>query len=127
MSVRRSTVLPSRLLGRHVRRRAQDHAGQRRRGTCAAVGEFESKTLLAESAGKRLRQSEVQHLYLAFGRELHIGGFQVAVDDVLLVGVLQRLANLLGNVERFLYREGAVAANALLPGSRRWTISMTRK
>jgi hypothetical protein len=32
-----------------------------------------------------LRQSEVQHLYLAFGSDLDIAGLEVAMSDALLV------------------------------------------
>jgi hypothetical protein len=42
-----------------------------------------------------LGQAEVEHLDLAVGRHLHLRGLQVAVDDALLVGSLERLGDLL--------------------------------
>ena len=47
---------------------------------------------------ERLRQAEVQHLHLAFGRHLHVGGLQVAVNDAFLVRGFQRLGDLLAIV-----------------------------
>ena len=60
-------------------------------------------------ARERLRQTEVQHLDLAFRRHLHVGGFQIAVNDAFLVRGFERLGNLLRDRQRFFDPERAVA------------------
>ncbi len=89
------------LLGAHVRRRAEDHAGdrsgrgQRRRHRRAGTG--------AGRVGRqRLGQSEVEHLDLAVRGELHVGRLEVAVDHAGLVRRLERGRDLQGEVQRLL-------------------------
>ena len=54
---------------------------------------------------KRLRQSEVQHLHLAVGRDLDVGGLQVAVDDALLMRGFEGFGNLQGQLQGFFNRD----------------------
>ena len=53
-----------------------------------------------------LRQSEIEHLYFAFGRDFHIRRFQIAVNDSFLTVVrrLKCLGDLLCDTERFVHR-----------------------
>ena len=77
---------------------------------------------------ERLGQAEIQDLHAAFGSHLHIGGFQVAVDDRLFAVVrsFQRLGNLLGDRQGFLDRDGrpsrSIRSRSVSPG----TSSITR-
>ena len=104
--IRRTTLG---LFGAHVRRRAQNHAhpghhrrrgdGRRRRGVCASGGHrFEG-----------LRQAEVQHLHDAIGPHFHVGGFQIAMNDALLVRRFDRLGDLLRDRQRVVERESVPA------------------
>ena len=71
------------LLGRHVRRRADDGAG-------VAQG------LVGQAELGRLGHAEVDDLGRRSAVDLgdhDVGGLEVAVDDPLLVGVLHRLAD----------------------------------
>ena len=71
------------LLRRHVRHRPDDGAfGRQRGGARADVG---LAVGAEQAAGRQLRQPEVEHLHAPFRRDHHVGGFQVAVDDALLV------------------------------------------
>ncbi len=77
--------------GRHVRRRAEDHAAcvpSDIVGEWADVGRRMSRRRRVE----RLREAEVEHLDLALRVDLHVRGLQVAVDDALLVRDLQASA-----------------------------------
>ncbi len=53
---------------------------------------------------ERLRQAEVEHLHRAIRPDLDIRGFQVAVDDALLVRRFERVGNLGGDRQRLLER-----------------------
>jgi len=53
-------------------------------------------------------EAEVEHLHRAVGPELDVGRFQVAVDDALLVGRLQRFGDLLCDGERLVDRKGTL-------------------
>ena len=65
------------LLGRHVRRRADELAGHRH-------------ARLLQHAG----QAEVVDAQPAVGRQQQVGRLDVAVDDALLVGVIQGVGHL---------------------------------
>ncbi len=87
MSRARVDVEPGhlRLLGAHVRRRA-DH-----------LAELGEERLVGELAVGRLGDAEVddlRHRHAVVQRHEHVGGLDVAVDDALLVGVLDRVADL---------------------------------
>ena len=56
---------------------------------------------------ERTGQAEVEDLDLARGRYLHVGRFQVAMDDALLVGLFETAGDLARDVARFLDRQGA--------------------
>ena len=64
---------------------------------------------------KRLRQSKVQDLDLALGSDLHIGGFQVSVNDALLMSRFDSLSDLTADFLRFLNRHWPFG-NTLLQG-----------
>ncbi len=55
----------------------------------------------------QLRQPKVQDLDLAVAGQRDVRGLQIAVNDPLLVGSLERLRDLSGNVERFVDRDRA--------------------
>ncbi len=81
--------LPFGLLRTHIGRCSQDYSSPGhllRQGR--GLGDISNRRLCL----KRLGQSKVQNLNLALRSDLHVGGLEVAVDDAVLVGVLQRLA-----------------------------------
>ncbi len=91
----------ARLLGRHVGRGAEDDAelrplrGRHRR----RVHERRRAREVGRGGAPRgrvhrLGEAEVEDLDLAVGRELDVGGLEVAVDDSLLVRRLERLGDL---------------------------------
>ena len=53
------------------------------------------------------RQAKVQHFDFSLGRHLHVGGFQVAVNDSFLVRCFQRLGNL--------FRDGRASSTGTAP------------
>ena len=53
---------------------------------------------------QRFRQSEVENLDVAVGGQLHVGRFQIAMDDAFLVRVFQSFGDLLGNRQHFVQR-----------------------
>jgi hypothetical protein len=53
-----------------------------------------------------LGEAEIEQLHAAFGRDLHVGGLQVAMDDAALVSVLEGLSDLAGVVECMGRRRG---------------------
>ena len=59
------------------------------------------------SAAVSLREAEVQHLHGAIRPELDVGGFQIAVDDALLVRRLEGAGHLQRNRHRFVERDRA--------------------
>jgi hypothetical protein len=48
----------------------------------------------------RLGETEVEHLHFSFGRNHHIRGFEVPVDDPALMGRLKPFSDLSGDLER---------------------------
>ena len=50
-------------------------------------------------------QAEVENLDLPLGRHLHVGWFQIPVNDALLVGSLQALGDLEGDWQYFVSGE----------------------
>ena len=59
------------------------------------------------AALERLGEAEVEHLHLAFGRDLDVGGLEIAVDDALVVRRFERLGNLPRDAERLDQRDRA--------------------
>ena len=98
MSVRLSTALPPGLLGAHVGGGPENDPLLRRRQ--AQRGRLR-QALILPIARKRLRQSEVQHLHLAVGSDLDVGGFQVAVDHSFFMGRFESLGDLECELEGF--------------------------
>ncbi len=96
--------LPPGLLGRHVGRGPEDDAGprglvrERRRLRVVAL-------LLLGIAREGLGQTEVQELHLAVWCHRHVRGFEVAVDDPLLVRVLERFCHLASDRQRLADRD----------------------
>jgi hypothetical protein len=76
--------LPARLLGAHVGRCSEEAAGHRQ--------------VLSRVA--RLRDPEVGDLYAVAGLDHDVGGLDVAVDDAVLVGVVESLGNLRAECRR---------------------------
>jgi hypothetical protein len=71
----------------------------------AKVGECERSAGHRSLARVRLGQAEVQHLHRAVGRQLDVGGLEIAMDDSGFVGLLERGRHLCGNLDRFIDRE----------------------
>ena len=93
--------LAPRLLGGHVGGRAEDEAG---RG--AGLGEGRRLRQVGPDwrpsrvAGPGLGETEVEHLDLPVRRHLDVRRLEVAVDDALLVRLLERLGDLLRDGDR---------------------------
>jgi hypothetical protein len=66
-----------------------------------------------------LRQSEVQHLDLAVGRDVDVGGLQVPMHDTLLMRGFQRFGDLGAAAQRFsdLQRSGSQPAREGFAGN----------
>ena len=71
------------------------------------VGEWVRPAAEAGPALERLGEPEVEHLDPALGRDLDVGGLQVAVDDAVLVRLLERLRDLERDAGGLLHRDGA--------------------
>jgi hypothetical protein len=101
---------PLRLLGRHVGGGAEDHPvhrgahGQRRR-----LGEVRDRARARRGSGgiHGLGKPEVEDLDLPLDGRLDVLGLEVAMDDPLLVGLLQRLGDLARDGETFPPRQGS--------------------
>ena len=65
-----------------------------------------------------LGQAEVQDLHLAFRRDLDVGGFQIPMDDPLLMCRLQSFSDLQGHWQRFVDGDRTFG-NAICQG---WTL-----
>ena len=95
-----------RLLRRHVRGRAEQdahaghHGGRRDRGESAARRRGRQPAV----ASRELRQTEVEHLDRAVGRDLDVRGLQVAMDDALLVRGFEGLGDLTRDRQGFVQR-----------------------
>ena len=95
--------LALRLLRTHVGRRAENHPGDgARRGQRRRCGQVNA------SAGglrrQRLGQTEVEHLDLPVGRELHVRRLEIAVDHARLVRGLERGGDLTHQLDRLVDR-----------------------
>jgi hypothetical protein len=96
------------LLGRHVRQRAQHRAFRRqRRG-----GGFHEAGAVVSGGALDLRESEIEDLHPAL-REQDVAGLQVAVDDAFFVRGIERVQDLLGQLERPSERHGSAQSLAL--------------
>ena len=72
------------------------------------VGDFATLAGASHAVGSdRLRQPEVEHLHGAVSSDLDVRGFQIAMNDALLVRRFERLRDLLGDGQRLIERNGA--------------------
>ena len=112
MSERRSAVFPFACSGDMYAAVPEDDAGARRdRAQRRGVGDVGRQRIVAE----RLGQAEVEDLDRAVPRQLDVRGLQVAVDDAVLVGVLEGLRDLLRDRQRFVDGDRALG-DALVEG-----------
>ena len=58
-------------------------------------------------------QAEVEHLDAAFARDHDVGGLQVAMNDALIMGGGERVAECAGDIDDLLDREPAVGDHAV--------------
>ena len=77
-----------------------------------SVGELPMSSV-AVSPANAFAKTEVQHFDFSFGRHLHVGGFQVAVNDSFLVCGFECFGDLLRNGESFFDRNRSVSLDAL--------------
>ena len=89
-------VASQRLLGRHIRHRAQHRAGQR----VFADRERDVERRLSRRRLEELREAEVQHLHLAAGGHDDVRALDVAVDDAAGVRLDQRVVDLHRDADR---------------------------
>ena len=100
----RSTALPLRLLGRHVRRRAEDDAQLRRRAA-RQRRRVQRRPRSTRPAGSiALARPKSSTLTVPSGADLDVGGLQVAMDDALLVRGFERLGDLPRDRQRLVER-----------------------
>ena len=60
----------------------------------------------------RFGQAEVEHFHRAIGSNLDVRGFQIAMDDALLVRGFERLGDLFRDRQRLVERDGAPRTSA---------------
>jgi hypothetical protein len=97
--------LAARLLGRHVGGGAEQQACLR-----AGVRECRRPRQIRPRAGSlllrvRLGETEIEHLDIATGGELDVGRFEITVNDAVLVSFLERLRDLLRDLDSFVCRD----------------------
>ena len=99
MSVRLSSRLAARLLGAHVRRGAEHDSlarpGHLHRGLCRVSN--------LKVGRRHLGEAKIEHFDEARGCDLHVRGFEVAMDDAPLVRGIERIRDLSGRRQRFGY------------------------
>ena len=106
MSARLSTGLALGLLGRHVRRRAENHTDARhlrRRRDRRRLRDIRRAADRLHGFG----ETEVQDLHGAVGPDLDVRGLQIAMDDPLLVRRFERLGDLPRDRQRLVDRDRA--------------------
>ena len=100
---------PGRLLRRHVGRGADDDPGG---GGVLGQGRRQRERGVVVLGVPRLGEPEVEDLDRAVGSDLDVGGFEIAVDDALLVRRLEGLGDLEGDGDGLVHRDRA-ASDAL--------------
>jgi len=101
----------ARLLGAHVGGGAKQYSLTRTAGV-------EHRGRIRQHLGtaftqRRLRETEVQHFDDAVARDHHVGRLQIAMDDALFVRGVERVQDLLGQLERLSERHRSVQPLAL--------------
>jgi hypothetical protein len=100
-------VLASRLLRRHICRRAEQHAdaGHERR-RCDRWRERERRRIRPTCLAcfSEFREAEVEYLYLPVRRDLDVRRFQIAMNDALLVRAFKCLGDLFCDRQRLINR-----------------------
>ena len=91
--------LAARLLRAHVGGGAQDHSGLGHRG-CGDGWRLRDARCCDARRLHGLRQAEVQDLHRAVGTHLDVRGFQIAMDDALLMRGFESLGDLLRDWQR---------------------------
>jgi len=59
-----------------------------------------------------VRLHEVEYLDLAFGGDLHVGGFQIPMDDPFLMGGFEPFGDLTADVDGLIQRNAVMDADA---------------
>ncbi len=118
--------LSSRLLRAHIRRGAEDETGlggvARHRG---GVRELRVHPAAAVLALEGFGQTKVQNLYLAVGGYLDVGGFEIAMDDAVVVRFFESFRDLLRDGDGFIDGDGTTLKRSARSSPR--TISIARK
>ena len=114
MSARLSTLLPARLLGSHVRGRAENHPGLRHRGR--RHRRRRRVTFAGARAGPEasiaFASPKSSTLTVPSRADLDVRGFEIAMNDALLVRGFERLGDLLRDGQRLIERESRLARSA---------------
>ena len=97
--------LAARLLGAHVGGGAENDADARGRERQGGGVDRVDRAVRSPRV-ERFRQTEVEHLHGAIGPHLHVGRFQIAMDDAFLVRGGEGLGDLVRDGERFVEWEG---------------------
>ena len=95
--------LSARLLGAHVRRRAEDPSRLRsidRDCRCRWQVRLKPHTTVVWPANVKLRQAEVEDLYRSVRRDLDVGRLQITMHDAFLVCRVERVRDLPRNGQR---------------------------
>ena len=108
MSARLSDGPPLRLFGRHVRRRAEDHADAVIAAGLVIVGECGDVCADAADAGSSaFARPKSSTFTVPSASHLDVRGLQIAVDDPLLVRRFERVGDLLRDGQRLVERDRA--------------------
>jgi hypothetical protein len=93
------TFEPTRLLGTHVRRGAENHAGVCRRRHRRRIRQVLFRGLIDP-----LRQAEIEDLDGSVGADLDVRGLEIAMDDATLVRRIERVRDLRRDRQCFIDR-----------------------
>ena len=99
------------LFGSHVACSAQDHPSLR--GVHADGGRLLGIPAARRSQRVYLRQTEIENLHSAAGRDFDIGRLQVAMDDALFVRGFERSSDLPADLQRVVERQRSLGRFAL--------------
>ncbi|HYN06077.1 MAG TPA: hypothetical protein VES67_01680, partial [Vicinamibacterales bacterium] len=96
-----------RLLGRHVRRRAEDQARLRHRGSRECRGVHRVRRRARRIRAERFGETKIEHLHRAVVAHLDVRGFEIAVNDARVVRGFERFGDLTRDGEGFVEWERA--------------------